>query len=39
MILMQTLQGSFGCVVNEQRQCIGFVHSNQLRDVLIGKIS
>jgi CBS domain containing-hemolysin-like protein len=39
MILMQTLQGSFGCVVNEHRQCIGFVRSNQLRDVLLGKTS
>jgi CBS domain containing-hemolysin-like protein len=36
MILMQTLQGSFGCVVNAQRQCIGFVRSDQLRDVLLG---
>ncbi|MDR2439544.1 MAG: CNNM domain-containing protein [Planctomycetaceae bacterium] len=39
MILMQTLHGSFGCVVNEHRQCIGFVRSDQLRDVLLGKIS
>jgi CBS domain containing-hemolysin-like protein len=37
MILMQTLQGSFGCVVNEHRQCVGFVRSNQLRHVLLGK--
>ncbi|MDR0335908.1 MAG: CNNM domain-containing protein [Planctomycetaceae bacterium] len=37
MILMQTLQGSFGCVVNEHRRCIGFVRSDQLRDVLLGK--
>ncbi|MDR2117531.1 MAG: CNNM domain-containing protein [Planctomycetaceae bacterium] len=37
MILMQTLHGSFGCVVNEHRQCIGFVCSDQLRDVLLGK--
>ncbi|MDR2755431.1 MAG: CNNM domain-containing protein [Planctomycetaceae bacterium] len=39
MILMQTLHGSFGCVVNEHRQCIGFVRSDQLRDVLLGKTS
>jgi CBS domain containing-hemolysin-like protein len=37
MILMQTLQGSFGCVVDEHRRCIGFVRSDQLRDVLFGK--
>jgi CBS domain containing-hemolysin-like protein len=39
MILMQTLQGSFGCVVNEHHQCIGFVRSNQLCDILLGKTS
>jgi CBS domain containing-hemolysin-like protein len=39
MILIQTLQGSLGCVVNEHRQCIGFIRSNQLRDVLLGKTS
>ncbi|MDR3198814.1 MAG: CNNM domain-containing protein [Planctomycetaceae bacterium] len=38
MILIQTLHGSFGCIVNEHRQCIGFVRSDQLRDVLLGKI-
>jgi CBS domain containing-hemolysin-like protein len=37
MILMQTLQGSFGCVIDEHRRCIGFVQSDQLRNVLLGK--
>lgn len=34
MILLQTLHSSFGCVIDECRQCIGFVRSDQLRDVL-----
>jgi CBS domain containing-hemolysin-like protein len=35
MILMQTLQGAFGCVVDGNRCCIGFVRSDQLRDALL----
>jgi CBS domain containing-hemolysin-like protein len=37
MILMQTLHCSFGCVINQQRQCTGFVQSAQLRRILFGK--
>jgi CBS domain containing-hemolysin-like protein len=36
MILMHTLQSTFGAVVDDQRQCIGFVCSEQLRDAYIG---
>lgn len=36
MILLQTLHGSFGCVLDEHRQCIGFVRSDQLRDIILG---
>lgn len=36
MILLQTLHGSFGCVLDEQRRCVGFVRSDQLRDILLG---
>lgn len=35
MILLQTLHGSFGCVLDEHRQCIGFVRSDQLRDIIL----
>ena len=37
MILLQTLQGSFACIVGEQRECVGFVHADTLRDALCGK--
>lgn len=37
MILLQTMQGSFACIVGEQRQCLGFIRSDQLRDILLGK--
>jgi len=36
LILLQTMQSSFGCVVNEHRRCLGFVSADQLRDVLLG---
>lgn len=35
MILMQTLHSSFGSVVDEHHHCIGFVRSDQLRDILL----
>ena len=36
LILLQTMQASFGCVVDSQRRCLGFVSADQLRDVLLG---
>lgn len=36
MILLQTLHSSFGCVIDEHRRCIGYVCSDQLRDILFG---
>lgn len=36
MILLQTLHGSFGCVLDEHRRCVGFVRSDRLRDILLG---
>jgi CBS domain containing-hemolysin-like protein len=36
MILLQTQQGSFGSIVDEHRRCLGFVHADRLRDVLLG---
>ena len=37
LILLQTMQSSFGCVVDEHRHCLGFISADQLRDVLLGK--
>lgn len=37
MILMQTLHGTFGCVIDEHRRCIGFVNAEQLHEVLLGR--
>jgi hypothetical protein len=34
MILLQTLQCSFGCVVDEHRRCLGFINADQLRNEL-----
>ncbi len=39
MILLQTLHGSFGCVIGENRRCIGFVSADQLREILLDKSS
>ena len=35
MILLQTLRGSFGCVIGENRCCVGFVSTDQLREVIL----
>lgn len=35
MILMHTLQSSFGSVMDEHRRCIGFVQSRQLQDIYL----
>jgi CBS domain containing-hemolysin-like protein len=35
LILLQTMQGSFGCVVDEHRRCLGYISADQLRDVLL----
>jgi hypothetical protein len=35
MVLLQTMQNSFGCVVDEHRRCLGFISADQLRDVLL----
>jgi len=35
LILLQTMQDSFGCVADESRRCLGFVNADQLRDVLL----
>ena len=35
LILLQTMQDSFGCVVDKRRRCLGFVSADQLRDVLL----
>jgi len=37
LILLQTMQNPFGCVVDEHRRHIGFICADQLRDVLLGK--
>ena len=37
LILLQTMRSSFGCVVDEYRRCLGFVSTDQLRDVLLGR--
>jgi len=37
LILLQTLRSAFGCVVDEQSRCLGFVSADQLRDVLLRK--
>ena len=36
LVLLQTMQDVFGCVVDEHRRCIGFISADQLRDVLLG---
>ena len=38
MIMLQTLHGSFGCVIGENRRCIGFVSTDQLREVMLNPI-
>ena len=35
LILLQTMQNSFGCVVDEHRRCLGFVSDDHLRDILL----
>jgi len=35
MILLQTLHGSFGCVIGENRRCVGIVTTAQLREVML----
>jgi CBS domain containing-hemolysin-like protein len=35
LILLQTMRSSFGCVINTDRRCLGFVSGDQLRDVLL----
>jgi len=36
LILLQTMQNPFGCVVDEHRCCLGFISADQIRDVLLG---
>lgn len=38
LIILQTMQSSFGYVVGEDRRCLGFISADQLRDVLLGEI-
>ena len=35
LILLQTMQSSFGSVVDEHRRCLGFISADQLREVLL----
>ena len=35
LILLQTMQSSFGCVVDEDRRCLGLVSADQLTEVLL----
>ena len=35
LILLQTMQSTFGCVVDEHRRCLGFISADQLREVLL----
>ena len=35
LILLQTMQDTFSCVVDEHRRCLGFISADQLRDVLL----
>ena len=35
LVLLQTMQDSFGCVVDKRRRCLGFISADQLRDVLL----
>jgi len=37
LIILQTMQSSFGCVMDQYRRCLGFIGADQLRDVLLGK--
>ena len=37
LILLQTMQSSFGCVVDKHHRCLGFVSADQLCDVLLRK--
>ena len=39
LILLQTMQNSFGCVVDAHRRYLGFISADQLRDVLLGQQS
>jgi CBS domain containing-hemolysin-like protein len=39
LILLQTMQNSFGCVVDEHRRYLGLISADQLRDVLLDKPS
>jgi CBS domain containing-hemolysin-like protein len=39
MILLQTLHGSFGCVIGDNRRCVGFVSTDQLREVILNSES
>ena len=34
LILLQTMQVSFGCVLDARRRCLGFIEADRLRDVL-----
>jgi CBS domain containing-hemolysin-like protein len=36
LIILQTLRSSFGCVMSEDRRCLGFVNADKLRDELLG---
>jgi hypothetical protein len=35
LIVLQTKRSSSGCVTDEHRRCLGFVSTDQLRDVLL----
>ena len=35
LILLQTMQSAYGCVVDDRRRCLGFVSADQLRDALL----
>jgi len=37
LLILQTMRSSFGCVMDAQRRCLGFVSADQLRDVLLAQ--
>jgi len=37
LIILQTMQNPFGCVVDQHRRCLGLISADQLRDVLLGR--
>ena len=37
LIILQTMRSSFGCVIDGNRRCLGFVSDDRLRDMILGQ--